>query len=71
MPKEIDARGLSCPQPVVLVKNAIDVGEQDMLVIANDPAARDNVRRLVQTFGYTVDVVEEDSEFRLTITKQD
>ena len=70
MAKEIDARGLSCPQPVMLAKSAIDAGETEIEVVANETVARDNVARLAESAGYTVNVPEDGGEFRLTITKQ-
>ena len=53
MRKEIDARGLACPEPVVLARKALaECGE--ITVIVNDDTARDNVRRMAEGMGFTV-----------------
>ena len=42
--KEIDCRGMACPQPVVTAKKALDESEgQEFILIVDDLAARDNV----------------------------
>ena len=34
--KEIDARGLSCPEPVMLTKQALDAGETELIVMVDN-----------------------------------
>jgi len=68
MIKEIDVRGLSCPQPVFLTKKAIDAGESEITVTANDAAARDNIKRLAENSGYNVGIEEKDGDFIMKIT---
>ncbi len=41
----VDARGLQCPQPVVLTSKAITVADQ-VTVIVDNAVARENVTRL-------------------------
>ena len=69
MAKEIDVRGLSCPQPVFLTKKAIDAGETEIIVIANDMCARDNVKRLAENSGYNVEIEEVGEDITLKIGK--
>ena len=45
MSKEIDARGLDCPQPVILVKKALEKVD-DILVIVDNSTAQENIRKL-------------------------
>lgn len=45
MAKTIDARGLSCPQPVLLAKKAIEESEEVTVLVDNETAA-ENIRRL-------------------------
>jgi selenium metabolism protein YedF len=58
--KEIDNRGLSCPQPVLNTKKALDVlfqGEHEeftLTVIVDNEAARENVTRFAGTAGCRV-----------------
>lgn len=70
MTKEIDARGLSCPMPVTLVKKAIDAGESEIHVRLNEPCPADNVKRLATNFGYEIEVVEEGNEIVLRLIKK-
>ncbi|WP_443082259.1 sulfurtransferase TusA family protein, partial [Thermodesulfitimonas autotrophica] len=43
--REIDAREKPCPQPVLLVKTAIDAGEAAFTILVDNRAAVENVRR--------------------------
>ena len=56
MAKKVDVRGLSCPQPVMFVKKAIDAGENDIIVTAIDATAEENVKRLAKNDCYSVEV---------------
>ena len=48
--KEVDARGLSCPQPVILTKKVLeDTPEGEILVLVDTENARDNVVRLAES----------------------
>lgn len=69
MKKTIDARGLSCPQPVILVSKAIADGTFPMKVLVDTVTARENVRRVSEHSGLHVSVHEEGGEFILTLTK--
>jgi TusA-related sulfurtransferase len=48
--KEIDARGLSCPEPLILTKAALKDCEQ-VKVLVDDRYQKDNVEALVKTLG--------------------
>ncbi len=65
----VDARGLSCPQPVILARKAIDAGQFPIEVVVDTATARENVRRMAQKAGCTVMVAEEGGEFVLTLAK--
>lgn len=69
MAKTIDARGLSCPQPVLLTVNAIDAGDFPITVTVDNPTARDNVRRMAQGKKLNVGISESGEDFVLEITK--
>jgi len=68
MAKLVDARGLSCPQPVILARNAAKEGAFPIEVRVDTRTSCDNVRRAMQMAGHTVEVAEEGDEFKLTIT---
>jgi tRNA 2-thiouridine synthesizing protein A len=69
MTKQVDARGLSCPQPVILARQAVGVGEFPIEVLVETVTSRENVRRAAEKLGCTVQVEEVGDESKLTITK--
>ena len=69
MEKKIDARGLSCPQPVLLTYKAIEAGTDTIIVTVDNPTARENVRRMAQSKKMNVAIAEDGEDFILTITK--
>ncbi len=73
MKKTIDARGLACPQPVILTKKAIEAGEADLLeIIVDNEAANENVSRLVQKSGLEVKgSKEKEGDFFLYVPLKD
>lgn len=67
---EVDARGLSCPMPVIKTKKAIESSESGpIVVIVNDGTARNNVTRLAKSKGFNVTVEEKGEDSYLTLTK--
>jgi len=44
----IDARGLSCPQPVVLTSRAIEGGAESLEVLVDNEVSKENVLRLAK-----------------------
>ena len=69
MTKEIDVRGLSCPQPIMKLKQAIDAGEADIVILADDAVARDNCIRMAETEGFTVTTEDKEGEFTIKAVK--
>jgi TusA-related sulfurtransferase len=48
MSEKIDARGLSCPQPVVLTQRAIKNGVTDFQVLVDNETSKENVIRCIE-----------------------
>lgn len=67
--KELDARGLSCPEPVVMIRKAMFSKESAYRMVVDNVTAKENVTRYAQHQGYQVSVQEADGEYRLSITK--
>ena len=67
--KTIDARGLSCPEPVIMTRKALVSGEQSYEVLVDNPASRENVTRYAEHQGYSVSVTEQDGEYTLSLRK--
>jgi selenium metabolism protein YedF len=69
--KQIDARGLNCPQPVILTKKALDEMEEGKVVtIVNTETARENVRKLADSMTCSVDIQEVGGDYHINIFKQ-
>jgi TusA-related sulfurtransferase len=69
MANKVDARGLSCPQPVILARNAIQTGKFPIEVLVETVTSRENVRRAAEKLGCKVKVEDLGDEFKLTLTK--
>ena len=63
----IDARGLSCPEPVIMTKKALEGGPEECTVLVDAVAARENVTRYARSQGYTVNVLEDEDEGEWTL----
>lgn len=66
----VDARGLVCPMPVVMVQKAVKKDAPNTLeVLVDNQCSVENVTRFAKNSGYQVAVTEENGEFHLTLTK--
>jgi len=66
----VDARGLLCPMPVVMVQKEVKANKPATLeVLVDDPCAVENVTRFANNQGYQVEKEESGEEFRLTLRK--
>ncbi len=70
MAATVDARGLSCPQPVILSRNAVKKGDFPVIVLVDTTTSCENVTRMAENNGCTVTIREEGNEFTLTLTKR-
>jgi tRNA 2-thiouridine synthesizing protein A len=67
----VDARGLSCPQPVIMSRDAVKKLESggSVEVLVDTVTSRDNVRRAVENLGCTVEIHEAGDEFRVIVKR--
>ncbi len=66
---EVDVRGYSCPIPVVKTKKAMDENPGAILTVLVETAvSKENVSRLADSRGYSVEAAEVSGEYRLTLT---
>ena len=66
----IDARGYSCPMPVVMVQKEVKKNAPDKLeVLVDDPCAVENITRFAEKQGYKVEYAAEGEDFRLKLNK--
>lgn len=68
----VDARGLSCPQPVIMTLDEIKKGnEKEIIVLVDTDTSKENVTRAVESRGCRVNEVSPEGEgYRITITKE-
>ena len=66
----VDARGYSCPMPVIMVQKAVKNGAPDMLeVLVDNQCSLENVTRFANNQGYSVTSSEVDGDYRLILKK--
>lgn len=66
----IDARGYSCPMPVVMVQKEVKANAPAKLeVLVDNMCSVENVTRYGRSQGYSVVYAPEGEDFRLTFTK--
>ncbi len=69
---ELDARGLYCPEPVMLLHNAVrDAAPGDLIAVrATDPTTRRDIPQFCHFLGHElVEEVEESEELRFLVRK--
>lgn len=70
MSKIIDARGRSCPEPVIMTKNAIDsFPNEELEVLVDAKVAVENIKRFAKSKGYDIKVDNKGNKFTLHIKK--
>jgi selenium metabolism protein YedF len=69
--KILDCRGLACPKPVIMTKKELEIAENNEIeVIVDNEAARENVSKFAQSQGYTYNITEDDKVYHITINKE-
>ena len=67
--KTVDARGLSCPEPAMLARQALQELKKGALeVIVDTGTARENVSRIARNLGWQVNIEEQPGDiFRIVM----
>ena len=68
----VDARGLSCPQPVLMtISKMKELGAGQIEVMVDNEVSKENVTRAATGQGWEIaEVREETDEYRLILKKQ-
>ena len=66
----IDARGLSCPMPVVMVQKEVKNNPATLEVLLDAECSVENVTRFAVNHGYTVTVEQDGEDSKLTLIKK-
>ena len=72
MSKIIDARGFSCPQPVLMTLDEIRSGEvTELEVLVDTDTSKENVSRAAVSQGWTIINVREEGDGYAVVIKKD
>jgi len=65
----LDARGLSCPEPLLMLKKAIknNKTKEEMCLLLSSQNALENCKRFAEKSGYTTSIQEEENGYKLVI----
>lgn len=70
MSKIVDARGRSCPEPVIMTKQAVETFDgKEIHVLLDAVVAVENVKRYAQNQGFNVEKRDSYDDFLLIISK--
>ena len=65
--KVVDARGLSCPEPIMLADEAIKAGEFPVKILVSEPHQKDNVMNFLGNTGKKLTANEVGNEFEVVV----
>ncbi|NMB36270.1 MAG: preprotein translocase subunit TatB [Firmicutes bacterium] len=68
----IDARGYSCPQPVIMTLNGIrKIKNGDIVIMVDTDTAKENVSRAARAQNWEItDIQPENEGYKITIRKE-
>jgi tRNA 2-thiouridine synthesizing protein A len=69
MHNTVDARGRSCPEPVVLTRKALEQFPRGVQVILDNATSRDNVKRFAESKGYKTETTMDGEDFVVRIAQ--
>lgn len=71
MTEQVDARGLSCPQPVLLTMDKLrTLNQGEVVILVDADTARENVSRAAASLGWQVTAVQpEGDDYRIFLQK--
>ena len=64
---EVDARGLSCPEPIMLTAEALASANGPVRVLVSEPHQKTNVEKLAKDRGKKATVTEDGTGFVIVI----
>lgn len=68
----IDARGLSCPQPVIKVQKEIKSNSPaEFTVLVDNECAAGNVSRFAENSGYKIQRTDDGDDIKLVLKKDE
>ncbi len=65
----VDARGLSCPQPVIMTQSAINEGMKNFEVLVSTAVSKENVMRCASKNKLNASFQEDGEDFIVSISQ--
>jgi tRNA 2-thiouridine synthesizing protein A len=71
MSTTVDARGFSCPQPVLMILEEIKrVNKGEIVILVDTDTSKENVSRAAKSQGWDLKQLQQEGEgYRITISK--
>lgn len=69
MVEKIDTRGMSCPQPVLMTKNAIEEHPEGLDILVDNNTAKNNITRFLKNLGYSLEYKQEREDILIEARK--
>lgn len=66
---KINTCGMSCPQPVLMTKKALDTYPEGVDIIVDNNVAKGNVERFLKNSGYKISVTDLEDTFIIEARK--
>jgi len=66
---KIDARGVSCPQPVLMAKKALSSNKEGFEILVDNNVAKENVSRFIKNVGLRAEVSEVEEDYLIKAVK--
>ncbi len=65
----MDARGISCPQPVIMLKKAMESKANNYEILVDCKTSLENISRFAKENGYSVDYSLNDGDYTIKLSK--
>ncbi|OPX83848.1 MAG: sulfur transfer protein SirA [Pelotomaculum sp. PtaB.Bin104] len=69
--KTIDAKGLACPEPVLLTKKTVDAGEKEFEVLVDSDIPKENIKKFCSSYNCDMEESVTQDGWRLLIRQKD
>ena len=66
--ERINAKGLECPKPVILIKKALERGDEATILVDNE-VAKNNIKKFAENNNYQVVIIENKEGIELHLKK--
>jgi len=69
--KTLDVRGLSCPEPAMLTREAlIKLVKGTLIVLTDSATSRNNIERTGKLAGWSIEITQDEEQtYRIKLTK--